>query len=199
MNSDKSSFISDLLFKGILLENTTIEVLDISSCIADTSRIKYMAKIQRNLEDILPVLFLSTSNSKLTKKPLILSFTVQQHNFMLGQNGDLAVTYVKDEEEIDYINFKIIELINKGIKFSLSNRLKLEGLVEKKKKLTPMTVYDLFPKTNCRECGEDSCFNYAAKIMVGKAGYSMCPYLGGATIKSVVTPIDLKWRIEFGR
>jgi ArsR family metal-binding transcriptional regulator len=92
MNSDKSSFISDLLFKGLLLENTTIKVLDISSCIADTSRIKYMAKIQRNLEDILPVLFLSTSNSKLTKKPLILSFTVQQHNFMLGQNGDLAVT-----------------------------------------------------------------------------------------------------------
>lgn len=114
---------------------------------------------------------------------------------MLGEKGDLAVTYVKDEEEVNYINDKIIELINKGIKYNLSNRINVESLVEKKKKLTPMTLYELFPKNNCKECGEETCFNYVAKIFSGDKSFEQCPHVDSRLIKKKVTPVDLRWSI----
>lgn len=194
VNSTNQSF-TELLLKGILLEKTSISDVDVSPCIADPDRIKFMAKIDRNLSDILPVLFLSQPNSRLTKTPLILSFTVKQHNFMLGEKGDLAVTYVKDKEEVNYINEKIIELINKGIKYNLSNHINTESMVEKKRKLTPMKLYELFPKTNCKECGEETCFNYVAKIMSGDKSYEKCPHVKPGLIKNNISPIDLRWGI----
>ena len=161
-------FLNDLLLKGLLVRSEDCEVTDVSPCIADDTRIKFMGKINRKLGDLLQVLYLSTLNSKLTKNPVILSFTVEQHNFMLGENGDLAVTFVKDKTEIDYIVEKVVDLINKGIKYKMSHHPKLEDLVESKKKLNPMSLYNVFPKTDCRKCGERSCFNYAAKVFSGE-------------------------------
>jgi ArsR family metal-binding transcriptional regulator len=194
LNDKKQSFI-ELLLRGVLLEKDSILGVDVSPCIADPDRIKFMAKIDRNLDDILPILFLSLPNSRLTKNPPILSFTVKQHNFMIGDKGDLAVTYVKDKEEVAYINDKIIQLINKGIKFSISNNINIDSMVERKRNLTTMTLYELFPKTNCKECGEETCFNYAAKIMAGEKSYEKCPYVKPELIKKNISPIDLRWDI----
>ena len=195
MGVKNPSFINDLLLKGLLLEKTSIKDVEISPCFADPDRIKYMAKISRDLDDILPILFLSLPNSRLTKNPVILSFTTQQHNFMLGEKGDLAVTFVNDEEEVDYINGRIVELINKGIKYRISSHLKLDSLVEKKRKLTPLTLYEIFPKTNCKECGEETCFNYVAKIMSGEKSYDKCPHMDSKLIRKNISPIDLGWNI----
>ena len=194
MDTEKQSF-TELLMKGLLLENGSTSDVDVSPCIAEPDRIKYMAKIDRPLRDILPTLFLSLPNSRLTKNPRILSFTVKQHNIMLGENGYLAVTYVKDQEEVKYINEKIIELINIGIMYNLTNLIDIEPMVKKKRKLTPMGLYELFPKTNCRECGEETCFNYVAKIFSGEKSYDKCPHVEPRLIKKNIIPIDLKWSI----
>ena len=196
MSDNKSSFIDDLLLKGLLIEETSITDLDISPCIANPDRIKYMAKIHRNLDDILPTLFLSLTNARLTKSPLILSFTKQQHNIMIGEKGDLAVTYVRDKDEVKYINTRIINLINKAIKYNITHQTRLDPIVEKKKKLNPMGLYESFPKTNCKECGEETCFNYVAKLMSGELGYDLCPYTEPNSIQRIISPIDLGWTID---
>ena len=114
---------------------------------------------------------------------------------MLGENGDLAVTYVKDREEVSYINEKIMELINNGIRYNISTHMNLDQMVEKKRKLTPMTLYELFPKTNCKECREETCFNYVAKIMSGEKSHDLCPHVDSERLKKDMTPIDLGWAI----
>jgi len=116
----------------------------------------------------------------------------------MGEKGDLAVTYVKDRDEVNYINEKIIELINKAIKYNLSHKTKLDSIIEKKRKLTPMTLYELFPKTNCKECGEESCFNYVAKIISGKMSHDKCPCVDPNVIKKIIAPIELSWSIDLG-
>ena len=189
--------MNDLLLKGLLVDKEDCEVLDVSSCIAESTRIKFVAKINRVLDDVLPVLFLSVLNSKLTKNPMILSFTSEQHNFMIGRSGDLAVTYVKDEEEKDFIVGKVIDLVNRGIKYNMTSRHCLENLVEAKKKLTLMTLYELFPKTDCEECGEDSCFNYAAKIFTGEVDHNRCAHTDVKKIEAFIIPVNLGWSIHF--
>ena len=60
--------VDDLLLKGALLNRADPGVLDVSPCIADKSRIKFIGKIKVDVRNLLPVIFLSTPNSKLTKK-----------------------------------------------------------------------------------------------------------------------------------
>jgi len=190
-------FLDDLLLKGLLVTVEDCEVTDVSPCIADNTRIKFIGKINRSLGDVLPVLYLSTLNSKLTRSPMILSFTVEQHNFMVGEDGDLAVTYVKDEAETEYIVGKVAELVNKGIKFNLSNRRDLSRLVDEKRKLSPMSLYSFFPRTDCGDCDEKSCFNYAAKVFTGEARHDRCPHLDAERIEAAITPVNLEWSIKF--
>jgi len=190
-------FLNDLLLKGLLVKREDCEVTDVSPCIADSTRIKFIGRINKSLGDVLPVLYLATRNSKLTNNPMILSFTVEQHNFMLGENGDLAVTFVKDDAEIGYILEKVVDLINKGIKFNLSNKRDLGRMIEEKKKLNPMSLYNVFPKTDCKKCGEESCFNYAAKVYSGELDTQRCPYIPSQTIERMITPVNLGWSIGF--
>jgi len=44
-------------------------------------------------------------------------------------------------------------------------------LLKAKQKLSPIELYRLLPKTNCRECGEQGCFPFAVKLANGEKTY----------------------------
>jgi ArsR family metal-binding transcriptional regulator len=43
-----------------------------------------------------------------------------------------------------------------------------------RKRLVAMEVYQLLPQTNCKLCGEASCFAFAGKLTVGEADVKAC-------------------------
>jgi acetyl-CoA decarbonylase/synthase complex subunit gamma len=43
-------------------------------------------------------------------------------------------------------------------------------------KLTGIQIQKLLPKTNCKECGSNTCLAFAMKLAAGKAELSECPY-----------------------
>ncbi len=43
--------------------------------------------------------------------------------------------------------------------------------------VTPLTVYSFLPKMNCRECGEQNCLSFAAKLVSREATPEQCPPL----------------------
>jgi len=45
------------------------------------------------------------------------------------------------------------------------------------KELSPIDVYMLLPKTNCKECGEDNCMAFAAKVVNREVKIEQCPPL----------------------
>jgi acetyl-CoA decarbonylase/synthase complex subunit gamma len=46
-----------------------------------------------------------------------------------------------------------------------------------KEMLSPLDVYRLLPKTICRQCGEDNCLNFAAKLVNREVTLEQCPPL----------------------
>ena len=54
-------------------------------------------------------------------------------------------------------------------------------LSEKKKtglkELSPIDIYKLLPKTNCKECGQDNCMAFATKIVNREVSIDQCPPL----------------------
>ena len=47
----------------------------------------------------------------------------------------------------------------------------------KVKELSPIDVYKLLPKTNCKECGEENCMAFATKIVNREVNVDQCPPL----------------------
>ena len=45
------------------------------------------------------------------------------------------------------------------------------------KRLTPIDLYRLTPKTNCRECGFETCLAFATQVIVGQGDLDACRYL----------------------
>jgi ArsR family metal-binding transcriptional regulator len=71
--------------------------------------------------------------------------------------------------------------------------------VQAKKELTPVKIYELLPKTNCRLCGEQSCFTFAAKLLNGEKTLQDCPPLESKEhaakkiqMEKMMNPIKLK-------
>ena len=42
--------------------------------------------------------------------------------------------------------------------------------------LTGLQIQKLLPKTNCKECGSNTCLAFAMKLAAKKADLSECPY-----------------------
>ena len=53
-------------------------------------------------------------------------------------------------------------------------RNEIEPSTEKRKRLNPMEIYRLLPKTNCKACGETTCFIFAAKLVAGDVSINAC-------------------------
>ena len=50
-----------------------------------------------------------------------------------------------------------------------------------RKRLVAMEIYKLLPKTNCKLCGQPSCFAFAGQLTVGAVGVEACTPLFGET------------------
>ena len=58
-------------------------------------------------------------------------------------------------------------------------REKITPLYTARKRLVAMEVYQLLPQTNCKECGQPTCFAFASQITIGEAKAEDCPPLFG--------------------
>jgi acetyl-CoA decarbonylase/synthase complex subunit gamma len=45
------------------------------------------------------------------------------------------------------------------------------------KELSPIDVYKLLPRTNCKECGEENCMAFATKVVNREVSIEQCPPL----------------------
>jgi 4Fe-4S ferredoxin len=56
-----------------------------------------------------------------------------------------------------------------------------------------MELYQLLPKTNCKECGESTCMAFAVKLLSREVKIEDCPFLEGENlerIKEELTPLE---------
>ena len=48
--------------------------------------------------------------------------------------------------------------------------------------LTNVQIYEMTPKTNCKECGSASCVHFSYRVYQGTLGITACPYISGGKI-----------------
>jgi hypothetical protein len=71
----------------------------------------------------------------------------------------------------------LIELVNR----TWERRAEIPPDHELHQRPTPMAVFRLLPQTNCKECGEPTCFSFALKLTTSQKALSDCQPLHAAT------------------
>lgn len=192
MNEDFAEyFFADVLVKKI-------EIKEITPCTADPERIKFLAQADKPLESALPVIYLAIPNAKYSEKFGFLSYNYKQHLVTLFANGRITMTYVKDRAEAEQLVEEVKRLINRGFIYLKTHGKPSQGLIQAKKELTPIKLYGMLPKTNCKKCMEQGCFAFAAKLLNGEKTLHDCPTLNSreyegyrAQIEKMMAPIKL--------
>jgi len=167
------------------------EVVDRSQCLADPERFKVVAKTDKRLEDVLPILFLAVPNARYSEASKTMSYSFNRHNVVVGYNGEVAVTFIKDDDELKDLARKITDLLNRGLVYHASHPEIPNSLIEEKKKLNPMTLYKKLPHTDCKECGESGCYAFACRLFTGEKSVENCRYADTTGIKRLLQPIAL--------
>ncbi len=86
---------------------------------------------------------------------------------------EIDVANLADREEAAKVVQGVIDLVNR----TWEKRDQITPSYERRQRPTPMRVYNLLPRTNCRECGEPTCWTFALKLIAGQKKPEDCPPL----------------------
>jgi len=149
-----------------------ITVVETTPCLAEKHLFKGITRASVDLTELLPYLNAvvekpnyQPNSQSLTFKNGIIGFILQGTNINVTKFANITELY----ELLDWVK----DLIN-DIYESRSD-------IEPKhtaRKITPvLKIYNLLPKKNCAECGEQSCMAFAAKLNKFDAEIDDCPLL----------------------
>jgi len=192
----KDSDLIDLLLKDKLVHD--IAITEVTPCLSDSERIKFLAQADRPLSEVLETLYLYIPGSNYSEALGSLTYKRQRRMVTLFSTGKISMTYVKDRDEAGKLLEELKDLINRAFAYSMSHGKPESDLLELRKRVDLAEIYNSLPKTNCKECDEPSCYVFAIKLMSGEKELHGCTQLRLsqyanklATLSRMVQPIRL--------
>ncbi|MHA1593447.1 MAG: (Fe-S)-binding protein [Candidatus Baldrarchaeia archaeon] len=171
--SDKS--LLSLLIGNKLVRN--VKINEILPCISDKERIRVVCQVDRELTDVLPVLYLYIPNATYNERTGALTFMYKQHMITIFKSGKITGTYMRDRKEAEQIMMEVKDLINRAIVYVMTHGPPSKDLIASKKPVSALTVQKHLPGTNCGKCGEKTCYAFAVKVSTGEKDIDECPEL----------------------
>jgi len=127
------------------------------------------AEFTDDVSEVFPYLNAIMKGTLYDSKNKILNFKLAGHGITL-YSKNAVVTRLKDEAEalkyLGHLKF----LINK----TYERRHKIEPSYKSRAQLNTIQLYMLLPRTNCRECGEQTCMGFAAKLITEEISIERC-------------------------
>lgn len=150
-----------------------IEILSTAPCVIVPERIRFRARLSDNIQEILPHLNAVLKNAVYNHEGKVLSF---QKNDILITIYPTEVTVAKamDEGDARGIVAWLLSIVND----TFGNKANITPIYEKRTRLAPLVVYNWLPKrSSCRQCGEQTCLAFAAKLVLGERQLQSCPVI----------------------
>ncbi|UEC43801.1 MAG: 4Fe-4S domain-containing protein [Methanothrix sp.] len=144
------------------------EVRQLLPCIADTTKLRIIANMAPPLGGALKALEPLFPRGRYSER--IGALIIQRGDVLttLYGTGNVTMTMIKDEAEARENLEKLKETINEAIARGVAPAPREKVRVE------PMEIYKYLPQTNCGECGEQSCYSFAIRLMSGEVSLDLC-------------------------
>jgi ArsR family metal-binding transcriptional regulator len=152
----------------MLIKTYDLEI-QASSHSADDFEYEAIAKLPVDIRQVLPYL-----NAKLRSGiylPDVPAFSWRKDEHKIAFWPDrIAVEHLESREKAQVVMEELVQLVND----IWDDRGQIVPENTSRENLQPLELYRLLPRTNCKSCGEASCFNFALKLAAGQIHPEKC-------------------------
>ncbi|MBU1661631.1 MAG: Fe-S cluster protein [Chloroflexi bacterium] len=155
----------------MLIENYDLEVFT-PPCEPGAERFAATARLTADISEVLPYLNATLRGALYHKVANALTWKKGGHNIVFHAY-EISTSNVEDRKAAEKEIKGLVDLINR----TWDQRAEITASYETRKRPAPMDVYKLLPKTNCKQCGDQTCFTFALKLVVSQKKLTDCPSL----------------------
>lgn len=141
-------------------------------CEPGAERYSAVARLTTDITDVLPYLNATLRGAVHHQAANALTWKKGGHNIAFHA-FEIATSNVVDRDAAIKELDGLVQLVNR----TWERRAELTPSYHKRQRPTPMAVYQLLPKTNCKQCGEETCYIFALNLSVGQHQLAECPLL----------------------
>jgi ArsR family metal-binding transcriptional regulator len=155
----------------MLIERYDLEVYT-PPCDPGTERYAARARLTVDISEILPYLNATLRGAIYHPGAQALTWKKPGHNVAIHAY-EIATSNIEDREAAEQEIRAVIELVNQ----TWEHRAQITPDFSTRQRPTPMGIYKLLPNTNCKKCGEPTCYSFALKLAASQNKLADCPQL----------------------
>ncbi len=138
-------------------------------CLAEPGRIIVIGKPSQTLGEVLP--YLATLPGIIAWNPETQTLTFRRpHGFMTLYNDKVYITQVVDAAE----GLELFATLTEAVNAVWEKRAELVAVTTKKRAPRHLDIWELLPRSNCRQCGEATCLAFAVGLLQHKRELAEC-------------------------
>ena len=155
----------------MLIEKYDVEVFT-PPCDPGAERYAAKARLTADISEVLPYLNATLRGALYLPEAKALTWKKGGHNIAF-HDYEIATSNVEDRDGAEKELRGLIDLVNR----TWERRAEITPDHTTRQRPTPMAIYKLLPNTNCKQCGESTCYSFALKLAVSQKKLADCPPL----------------------
>lgn len=155
----------------MLIETYDLEIFT-PPCDPGAERFSAKARFAVDISEVLPYLNAILRGAIYFPEAQALTWKKGGHNITFHA-CEVATSNVEDRDGAEKELKGLIELVNR----TWERRAEITPDTATRQRPAPMAIYKLLPNTNCKRCGEPTCYSFALKLAVSQRKLADCPPL----------------------
>ncbi len=129
-------------------------------CLAEPGKIIVIGKPDRSLDEVIP--YLATLPGVIAYNPEALTLTFRrQPGFLTLYPDKVTITQVKDADA----GLELLQALKDAINTTWEHREELMAVTIARRAPRHLDIWELLPRTNCKQCGESTCLAFAVGLI----------------------------------
>ncbi len=155
----------------MLLQSYRLDVFA-PPCEPGAERWTVKATLDDEIGEALPYLNATLKGAIYNHAARALTWRIGGHAIAI-RSREIAISDLLDQNAAAIEVKRVMDIINR----TWERRTEITASVEMRQRLKPMDVFKLLPATNCKACGQATCFTFALKVIAGESELQKCPPL----------------------
>lgn len=155
----------------MLIENYDLEVFT-PPCDPGTECYAARARLMVDISGVLPYLNATLGGAVYYPAANALTWKKGGHNIAFHAY-EIATSNIEDRVAAEKELKGLVDLVNR----TWQRRAEIRPDTQTRQRPTPMAIFKLLPQTNCKQCGEPTCYSFALKLSALKKQITDCPLL----------------------
>ena len=151
-----------------MIEDYDLEVLS-PPCEPGDERLAAYARLSVDISELLPYLNATLSGANYFPEAKALTWKDGSRSVAFHPY-EIAASDVEDRDAAVEVLDHLVDLVNR----TWERRAEIVPSLTTRRRPTPMAVFQLLPRTDCKECGESTCWNFALKLVAGQKRTTDC-------------------------